>query len=90
MMKILVSDPITESGMAVLNEAKFEVVNLPKGTPEEKADACKDVHGWIIRSGTKITEDMIASAEISKPLAAPVWEWIILISPLPPAEGLWS
>ena len=62
-MKILVSDPITESGMAVLNEAKFEVVNLPKGTPEEKADACKDVHGWIIRSGTKITEDMIASAE---------------------------
>ena len=63
MMKILVSDPITESGMSVLNEAKFEVVNLPKGTPEEKADACKDVHGWIIRSGTKITENMIASAE---------------------------
>lgn len=33
-MKILVSDPITESGMAVLNEAKSEVVNLPKGTTE--------------------------------------------------------
>ena len=62
-MKILVSDPITESGMTILNEAKFEVVYLPKGTPKEKADACKDVHGWIIRSGTKITEDMIASAE---------------------------
>jgi len=36
-MKILVSDPITESGMAVLNEAKFEVVNLPKGYTGRKS-----------------------------------------------------
>ena len=61
-MKILVSDPITESGMAVLNEAKFEVVNLPKGTPEQNADACMDVLGGIIRRGKKFTYDMIASA----------------------------
>jgi len=62
-MKVLVSDPITESGMAVLKEAKFEIVHLPNGSPEEKATACKDVHGWIIRSGTKITEEMITSAK---------------------------
>ena len=54
MMKILVSDPITESGMSVLNEAKFEVVNLPKGTPEEKADACKDVHVGLSAVGQKL------------------------------------
>ena len=62
-MKILVSDPITESGMAVLIDAKFDVVQLPDGTPEEKAEACKDVHGWVIRSGTKVTADMIDQAE---------------------------
>ncbi|MBT3479018.1 MAG: phosphoglycerate dehydrogenase [Candidatus Marinimicrobia bacterium] len=62
-MKILVSDPITESGMAVLTDANFDVVQLPEGTPEEKAEACKDIHGWVIRSGTKITAEMIDGAE---------------------------
>ena len=62
-MKILVSDPITESGMAVLTDANFDVVQLPEGTPEEKAEACKDIHGWVIRRGTKITAEMIDGAE---------------------------
>ncbi len=62
-MKILVSDPITESGMAVLTNANFDVVQLPNGTPKEKAEACKDVHGWVIRSGTKVTTEMIEGAE---------------------------
>ncbi len=62
-MKILVSDPITESGLAVLTDAKFDVIQLPNGTPEEKAMACKGVQGWVIRSGTKITSKMIDGAE---------------------------
>ena len=62
-MKILVSDPITKSGMAVLTDANFDVVQLPHGSPEEKAAACKDVHGWIIRSGTKVTKHMIEEAD---------------------------
>jgi len=61
-MKILVSDPITESGLAVLKDANFDVVQLPDGTPEEKAEACKNVHGWVIRSGTKVTAEMIENA----------------------------
>jgi len=49
--------------MAVLTDANFDVVQLPEGTPEEKAEACKDIHGWVIRSGTKITAEMIDGAE---------------------------
>ena len=62
-MKILVSDPITAAGMAILEDANLEVVNLPDASADEKAKACKDVHGWVIRSGTNVTEDMINSAE---------------------------
>lgn len=62
-MKILVSDPITKSGLAVLTDANFDVVQLPNGSPEEKAEACKDVHGWIIRSGTKVSKYMIEGAD---------------------------
>ena len=62
-MKILVSDPITENGLAVLKNANFDIVELPNGSPEEKAESCKDADGWIIRSGTKITAAMIETAK---------------------------
>ena len=62
-MKILVSDPITESGLAVLTDANFDVIQLPNATPEEKEKACKDIHGWVIRSGTKVTAEMIDVAQ---------------------------
>ncbi len=62
-MKILVSDPITEAGMAILKDADFKVIYLPDRSPEEKANACKDIDGWVIRSGTKVTPDMIESTQ---------------------------
>ena len=62
-MKILVSDPITENGLSVLKDANFDVVELPDGTPEEIVAASRDVHGWVIRSGTKVTAKMIENAE---------------------------
>ena len=62
-MKILVSDPIAESGIAILRDANFDIISLPDGTPKEKAEACKDVHGWVIRSGTKVTSEMIEIAK---------------------------
>ena len=62
-MKVLVSDPITDIGMSILNEAGLDIVYLPDGTPEEKQNAAQDVQGWIIRSGTQITADMIQSAK---------------------------
>ena len=62
-MKILVSDPITENGLSILKDANFDVVELPDGTPEEIAEASRDAHGWVIRSGTKVTAKMIENAE---------------------------
>ena len=62
-MKVLVSDPITKAGMTILKEADFDVVYLPDASDDEKADACKDVHGWVVRSGTQATANMINSAD---------------------------
>ena len=62
-MKILVSDPITDAGMAILKDANMEVVYLPDASAEEKAEASKDIRGWVVRSGTKVTADMINNAE---------------------------
>ncbi len=62
-MKILVSDPITDGGMALLKDAGLDVVYLPHGSSEEKSEAAKDVHGWIIRSGTKVNDKMISTAD---------------------------
>ena len=61
-MKVLISDPITDAGIAILNDAGFEIVYLPNSEPDEIQDVAKDVHAWIIRSGTNITADMIQSA----------------------------
>ena len=58
-MKILVSDSITENGLSVLKDANLDVLYLPNATIEEKSDAAKEIDGWIIRSGTTITEKMI-------------------------------
>ena len=62
-MKVLVSDPISESGLTILRNGGLEVHYLPEGSNEEKNSASKDVHGWIIRSGTKILENFIEGAE---------------------------
>ena len=58
-MKILVSDSITENGLSVLKDANLDVLYLPNASIEEKSDAAKEIYGWIIRSGTTITEKMI-------------------------------
>jgi len=58
-MKILVSDSITENGLSVLKDANLDVLYLPNASIKEKSEAAKEIYGWIIRSGTTITEKMI-------------------------------
>ena len=62
-MKILISDPITNKGLTILRDAKFDLIELPNASNKEKFDACKNISGWIIRSGTKVTAKMIESAD---------------------------
>ena len=62
-MKILVSDPITEAGLAILMNADLDVVYLPEANSEEKNRAAENIHGWIVRSGTRVSAEAIYSAK---------------------------
>ena len=62
-MKILISDPITNKGLSLLKDANFDLIELPNASDKDKAEACKDVQGWVIRSGTSVTAKMIESAK---------------------------
>ncbi|MCB1195751.1 phosphoglycerate dehydrogenase [bacterium] len=63
-MKILVSDPLSETGMAFLNSQKgFEVV-VKTGLSEEAL--CKEIRGYdalLVRSGTTVTAKVIEAAD---------------------------
>ena len=53
-MKVLITDPISESGISVLKKAGIETLQLYDASSGEIIKACTDASGWIIRSGTKI------------------------------------
>ena len=63
MYKILVTDPISDKGLAILTDAGLEMVYEPALSPEALNEAVADVHGWVIRSGTTITADHLAMAK---------------------------
>ena len=65
-MKILVCDPVSPKGIALLQQRpEFEVVVLPK--PLAEADllpVVKDVVAMVVRSETKVTAKVIAAAPL--------------------------
>ena len=63
-MKILVTDSLAPEGLAVFQNAKgFEVdVKIGLG-PDELKKICGAYDGWVIRSGTKITAELIEAAK---------------------------
>ncbi len=62
-MKVLVSDPIAEEGIKILQEAGLEVIVKTGLTKEELIEELqKDVEAIIIRSATKMTADVIEAA----------------------------
>ena len=58
-MKILVSDPLSQEGLKILEERKIAFDVKPKLTPEELKRIIADYDALIIRSGTKVTADII-------------------------------
>jgi D-3-phosphoglycerate dehydrogenase len=62
-MKILVSDSLSKQGVEVLEKAGFTVVVKTKLPKEELLKEIKDADGLIVRSGTKVTAEVIAAAE---------------------------
>lgn len=62
-MKILVSDSLSKQGVELLEKAGFEVVVKTKLSKEELLKEIRDCDGLIVRSGTKVTAEVIAAAE---------------------------
>src|SRR5262249_19536701 len=63
-MKVLVCDPISPKGIALLQQRpEFEVVVLPKRLSEgELLPVVKDVTAMVVRSETKVTAKVIEAA----------------------------
>jgi D-3-phosphoglycerate dehydrogenase len=63
-MKILVTDSLALEGLAVFENAEGFEVDVKLGLkPEELKKICGDYDGWVIRSGTKITAELIEAAK---------------------------
>ena len=61
--KILITDPLSDIGINQLREANLEVIYKPKLPEDELYSIISDIDGWIIRSGTKISKDIIKHAK---------------------------
>ncbi|MHC5059266.1 MAG: Rossmann-fold NAD(P)-binding domain-containing protein, partial [Planctomycetota bacterium] len=63
-MKILISDKLSPKGIAVFEKQDgFQVDVKTKLSPEELKVVIKEYDGLVIRSGTKVTGDIIEAAE---------------------------
>ena len=62
-MKVLVSDPITDTGISILEDSGFNILYLPDSDKKEINKAIHDVDGMIIRSGTKVDASMLESVK---------------------------
>lgn len=64
MSTILITDPLAEEGLAILRKEKSLKVEVKAGlAPEELKAAVATCEAWIVRSGTKVTKDLIQRAE---------------------------
>ncbi|HYO63229.1 MAG TPA: phosphoglycerate dehydrogenase [Pyrinomonadaceae bacterium] len=61
-VKILVSDDVSESGLAPLREAGFAVVKKTKLGFDELCDTLADCDGLVVRSETKVTAALMERA----------------------------
>ena len=70
MPKVLVSDPMAPEGLEILERARgLEVVNAPDLSHQELLEAVRDAEGLVIRSGTKVTAEVLEAAEKLKVIA---------------------
>jgi D-3-phosphoglycerate dehydrogenase len=65
-VKILISDTLDDAALDLLRERGFEVVTLIGADADTLAAASSDAGGWIIRSGTRITDALMQNASALK------------------------
>jgi D-3-phosphoglycerate dehydrogenase len=61
-MKVLICDPVAPETLQALQEAGIEVDNRPDITAEELVQDAANYHGMVVRSRTKIRQDVIDAA----------------------------
>ena len=63
MAKVLVSDNLAPQGLEVLRQSRgIELIEKPGASAAELLELIPDVEGLVIRSGTKVTADVIEAA----------------------------
>ena len=68
--KILVSDKLSETGLEILRKCPLLEVDVKTGmTPEELIKVIPDYEGLVIRSGTKVTAQVLDAAKKLKVIA---------------------
>ncbi len=64
MYKVIITDSVDERGIELLKETgEIEVIYKPGVPVEEYIEDIGGVHGWIIRSGTKIDRTLLEKAD---------------------------
>ena len=63
MNKVLITDPVSDNGIKILRSKGIEVFYHPSEKLDEIRDVIEKIDGWIIRSGTKITKELISHAK---------------------------
>jgi D-3-phosphoglycerate dehydrogenase len=67
MYKVIITDAVDERGIELLEDTgQIEVIYKPGVPVEDYIDDIGGVHGWIIRSGTKIGSDLLMKADSLK------------------------
>jgi D-3-phosphoglycerate dehydrogenase len=61
-MKVLVSDPVADAGLATLREAGHEVVEGYDLEGAALEEAVADANAMVVRSGTTVDEELLAAA----------------------------
>lgn len=60
---VLITDPIDPAGHDVLTDNDVEIVELFEYDEATLKDHLEEAHGWIVRSGTTVTADLIKAAD---------------------------
>jgi len=61
-MKVLVSDKLSDQGVKILKDAGLTVDVNTKLTPQELLQVIPNYEGLVVRSGTKVTKEVLAAA----------------------------
>lgn len=61
--KVLVSDKISEDGIAVFEKAGFQVDHLPEITQDQIRECIGEYSAWVIRSRSRATAEIIERAD---------------------------